>query len=78
MESSRRGEVCKIDVHGASYVKPLRRKTHSENIRQDDINIPEWLFKEEQRPVEKKMKKIHNPKTLKQIARQNFEMNYKN
>ena len=29
--------------------------------------IPEWLFKE---PLENKKKKIHNPKLLKQIARE--------
>ena len=39
--------------------------------------ISEWLFKEEQAPIKKQIKKVHNPKTLKQIARKNFKMNDK-
>ena len=37
--------------------------------------VPEWLFKEEQAPV--KNKKAYNPKTLKQIARENNKLNDK-
>ena len=33
--------------------------------------IPEWLFRE---PVENKIKKIYNPKSLKQIARNNIRL----
>ena len=36
--------------------------------------IPEWLFQE---PVENKIIKIHNPKTLKQIARGNIRLDDK-
>ena len=36
--------------------------------------IPEWLFKEERTPIKKQMKKVYNPKTLKQIARQSIKM----
>ena len=36
--------------------------------------IPEWLFREEQTPNKNKIKKVFNPKTLKQIARQNMKM----
>ena len=32
--------------------------------------IPEWFFKEEKIPIKNKIKKIYNPKTLKQIARE--------
>ena len=35
--------------------------------------IPKWLFKEEKTPIEKQIKKIHNPKTLKQTARENVK-----
>ena len=40
---------CKIDVHRASYVKHLRSKKHLENEKQNEMIIPEWLFKE---PIE--------------------------
>ena len=39
--------------------------------------IPEWLFKEEQVPIKKQIKKVNNPKTLKQIARENIKLNDK-
>ena len=39
--------------------------------------IPDWLFKEEQAPIKKKIQKVYNPKTLQQLARQNIEMNDK-
>ena len=39
--------------------------------------ILEWLFKEEQEPTKNKIKKVYNPKTLKQIARENIKMNGK-
>ena len=42
------------------------------------MNIPELLFTEEQSPINKKNeKKVYNPKTLKQIARENIKMNEK-
>ena len=68
--NSRRCEIRKIDVHRASYIEHLRSKTHIENIKQNEMIIPEWLFKE---PVEKKIKKIYNPKSLKQLARNNIK-----
>ena len=37
--------------------------------------IPECLFKQEQTPIKNKIKKIYNPKTLKQVPRQNIKMN---
>ena len=39
--------------------------------------IPEGFFKQEQTPIKKKIRKAYNPKTLKQIARQNIKMNDK-
>ena len=67
--SSRKCEICNVDVHRASYIKHLRSRKHIENTKQNEMTIPEWLFLE---PVEKKINKIHNPKSLKQIARDNI------
>ena len=39
--------------------------------------IPERLFKEQQTPIENKIKKVYNPKTLKQIAKRNIKLNDK-
>ena len=63
---SRKCEVCNVDVHRASYIKHLRIKKHIENMKQNEMIIPEWFFSE---PVENKINKILNPKSLKQIAR---------
>ena len=46
-----------------------------ENKRQTDEIIPEWLYKEEQEPINKK--KIHNAKTLKPIAKENIKINHR-
>ena len=48
MENSCRCEFCTIDFHRESYAKHLRSKKHLEITKQDDIVIPEWLFKKEQ------------------------------
>ena len=69
MENSRTCEVCNVNVHRASFVKHLRSKKHLENIEQNEMIIPDWLFKEERSPIKKKIQKAYNPKTLKQIAR---------
>ena len=39
--------------------------------------IPAWLFKEEKSPVEKKIQKIYNPKTLIQLAREQIKLDDK-
>ena len=39
--------------------------------------IPDWLFKEEQTPIKKKIEKVFSPKTLKHIANQNIKMHDK-
>ena len=72
--NSRRCDICNVDVHRASYNKHLRSKKHIENIKQNEMIIPEWLFRE---PVENKIKKIYNPKSLKQIARNNIRLDDK-
>ena len=77
MENSRTCEICNVRVHRASFVKHLRSKKHLENIEQNEIIIPECLFKQEQTPIKKKIQKVYNPKTLKQIARQNIKINDK-
>ena len=67
-------DICNIDVHGASYVKHLRTKNYLENIKQNEMIIPEWFFKE---PIVSKINKIHNPRSLKQIARHNIRLDDK-
>ena len=72
--NSRRCEICNVDVHRASFVKHLRSKKHLENMKQYEMIIPEWLFRE---PVENKVNKIYNPKSLKQLARNNIRLDDK-
>ena len=72
--NSRKCEICNIDVHRASYIKHTRSKKHLENMKQNDMIIPEWLFKE---PVENKIKKIYNPKSFQQLARNNIKLDDK-
>ena len=72
--NSRKCDVCNIDVHRASYGKHLRSKKHNENEKINNMIIPEWLFQE---PIEIKIKKVHNPKTLKQIAMENIKLDDK-
>ena len=47
--NSRKCEFCNVDVHRASYIKRLRSKKHIENMKQNEMIKPEWLFQE---PVE--------------------------
>ena len=55
-------------------MKDFRSKKHLENMKQKEMIIPEWLFQE---PVENRIKKIHNPKSLKHIARNNIKLDDK-
>ena len=48
-----------------------------ENIKQNEKIIPEWLFKQEQTPIKKKIQKVYNPKTLKQLTREKFKLDDK-
>ena len=43
---------------------------------QNEMIIPEWLFKGDHTPI-KKVKKVYNPKTLKQIAKKIIKLNDK-
>ena len=70
----RRCEICNVDVHRASYFEHLRSKKHTENIKQNEMIIPELLFEE---PIENKFKKVYNPKSLKQIARNKINLDDK-
>ena len=72
--NSRKCNICNVDVHRASYMKHLRSKKHLEIIKQNGMIIPEWLFKQ---PVENKIKKIYNPKSLQQLARNNIKLDDK-
>ena len=58
MKNSRRCEICNVDVHRASMQKHLRSEKHLENEKQNEMKIPDWLFKEEQAPIEKQIKKV--------------------
>ena len=69
--NSRKCEICNVDVHRASYIKHLRSKKHMENIKRNEMIIPEWFFLE---PFENKINKIHNPRSLKEIARDNIRL----
>ena len=39
--NSRKCEICNVDVHRASYVNNLRSKKHIENIKHNELIIPE-------------------------------------
>ena len=77
MENSRTCDVCNINVHRASYVKHLRSEKHLENIIRNEMIIPEWFFKEDRTPNRKKIQKVYNPKTLKQLAREKIKLDDK-
>ena len=74
MENSHRCEICKTNVHRASYGQHLRIEKHLENEKQLEMIIPEWLIQES---IGKKFKIICNPKALKQIARNNKKLEEK-
>ena len=72
--NSRKCDFCNVDVHRASYVKHLRSKKYLENIKRNEMIIPEWLFQE---PVENKIDIKYNPKSLKQLACDNIRLDDK-
>ena len=47
--NSRKGDVCNVNIHRAFYGKYLRSKTPLKNIKENEVIIPEWLFK---KPIE--------------------------
>ena len=57
MENSRKCEICNVNVLSSSFVKHGRSKKHLENEKRNELIIPQWLFKEEQAPIEKKIKR---------------------
>ena len=77
MENSRTCDVCNVNVHRPSFAKHLRSKKHLKNIERYEMIIPEWFFKEEKTPIKKKIQKVYNPKTLKQLAREKFKLDDK-
>ena len=77
MENSRTCEICNIHVHRASFVKHLRSNKPLENMIQNEMIIPEWFFKEEKTPIKNKIKKVYNPKTLKELAREKIKLDDK-
>ena len=72
--NGRKYDICNVDVHRTSYQKHLRSKKHLENIKQNEMIKPEWLFQE---TVENKINNIFNPKSLKQLARDNINLDKK-
>ena len=72
--NSRRFEICNVDVHRGSYNKHMRSKKPIENMKQDEMIIPERLFKE---PIENKTEKIYNPISLKKLARNKINLDDK-
>ena len=73
--TSRRCDICTVDVHRASYKKHMRSKKHLANMEQKEMIIPEWLFRE---PIENKIKKnIYNPISLKKLARNKINLDDK-
>ena len=77
MDNRRICDVCNVNVHRASFAKHLRSKKHLENIEQIEMIIPEWFSKEEKLPFKKKIQKVYNPKTLKQLAREKIKLDDK-
>ena len=67
----RKCNICDADVQRASYAKHLRSKNHLAKKKQNGLIIPEWLFK---KPIENRILKVYNPKTLTRIAGENFKL----
>ena len=77
MENSRTSEICNGNVHRAPYAKHLRSKKLLENLNRNEKIIPERLFEEERSPIKKKIQKVNNAKTLKQLARKTIKLDDK-
>ena len=77
MENSRTCGICIVNVHRASMRKHLRSKKHLKNEKQSEMIIPEWLFKEARSPIKKKIQKVYNPKTLRQLASEKIKLDEK-
>ena len=77
MENNRTCEICNVNVHRASMQNYLKSKKHLVIIKQSDMIIPEWLFKEKRSPIKKKIQKVYNLKTLKQLEKEKFKLDDK-
>ena len=55
----------------------MRSKKHLENLEQNELIIPDWLYKEERSPTKKKIQKVYDPKTLNQLAREKIKLDNK-
>ena len=59
MENRRTCAIFNVVVHRASMHQHLGSKKHLESINQNEMIIPEWLFKQKQTIIrEKKTKSI--------------------
>ena len=74
MGNSRICEICKVNVHRASMQKHLRSEKHLEKIKQNEMIIPEWFFKEEKTTIKKKIQQLYNSQLLKQLARDKIKL----
>ena len=54
--------------------KTFEVKKHLENKNQNELVLPKWLLQE---PIENKVKNIYNPKSLKQLAKENIKVDQK-
>ena len=43
-------------------------------MEQNELIIPDWLFKEERSPITKKIQMVYNPKTFKHLAREKIKL----
>ena len=77
MDNSRTCYVCNVNIHRASFAKHSRSQKLLENVEQNEMIIPAWFFKEEKTPIKKKIQKVYNPKTLKQLAREKIKLDDK-
>ena len=77
MENSCTCEICNVNVHRTSMQQHLRSKNQLENMIQNEMIIPEWFFKEDRSPIKKKIQKVYNPKTFKQLAREKIKLDDK-
>ena len=72
-KNTRRCKDCNVEVHRASYAKHITRKKCTENEKNFDLNIPEWLFQE---TIENKKKYVILI-ILKQVARKKIKLDGK-
>ena len=70
--NSRRCDVCIFDVHRASFVKHLKKKKHIDN---EKIVPTDFFNKTDTTNIT--IQKIYNPKTLRDIVREQFKIDEK-